>query len=60
LRGDALEIGTKADGSPYKEDHYVWLTREDISCGQDDEGKDLIGPEECEIIKRVDCNVSKL
>lgn len=42
-----MEVGVKSDGSTYKQDQFIWLTNETITCGKDAEDKPLTGLEKC-------------
>lgn len=60
IEGGTIEFGLKTDGKPIKQDKFVWLTNEGVTCGKDTNGADITGYDKCKIDKQIPCNTSKL
>jgi len=60
IEGQEQEIGVDLGGTVIKQDTFVWLTNEGISCGTDSNGVLREGVEKCMIDKSIPCNTSKL
>ena len=60
IEGATVEIGVGSDGNPIRNDNFIWLTTEGITCGTNSEGVELVGPTDCRIKNTVACNSSKL
>lgn len=60
IEGGAIVVGAKADGTELKADRFVWLTTEGMKCGEDTNGVDITGWDNCKVASEVKCNSSKL
>lgn len=63
LEGEDLVIGAELDGAEIKQDRFLWLTQDGISCGTNNEGVELTGYADCKVdssISPVLCGTSKL
>lgn len=60
LEGSTQEIGINLDGTPVREDSFIWLTNEGVSCGLDTNGVELTGVDNCTIDQRIPCSTTKL
>lgn len=61
IEGADLVIGQKTNGDSIKQDRFIWLTNEGVTCGTDAAtGVALTGIENCKTDTTIPCNTSKL
>lgn len=59
MEGGSLEIGVDLSGKPVKQDRFIWLTTEGVTCGTDTNGVAITGYDKCKIDKTVKCSDSR-
>lgn len=60
IEGATLVVGTNLDKTNLKQDKFIWLTTEGVSCGNDSTGKLRTGVKLCREKKRASCTTKAL